>query len=73
MQFAKPPGLVHCEISETAAACLGVETSCRPRGDEAPILTLKVTPAMAAGVTDRVWELADMINVLEAWEVLNRL
>jgi IS1 family transposase len=30
--------------------------------------TLKVTPAMAAGVTDRLWEVADMINVLEAWE-----
>ena len=30
--------------------------------------TLKVTPAMAAGVTDRLWEVEDMINVLEAWE-----
>jgi hypothetical protein len=30
--------------------------------------TLKVTPAMAAGVTDRLWEVADMTNVLEAWE-----
>ena len=30
--------------------------------------TLKVTPAMAAGVTDRLWEVADMINVLDAWE-----
>jgi IS1 family transposase len=33
--------------------------------------TLKVTPAMAAGVTDRLWEVADMINVLEAWEASN--
>jgi IS1 family transposase len=31
--------------------------------------TLKVTPAMAAGVTDCLWEVADMVNVLEAWEV----
>lgn len=31
--------------------------------------TLKVTPAMAAGVTDRLWEVADMITVLEAWEM----
>jgi IS1 family transposase len=31
--------------------------------------TLKVTPAMAAGVTDRLWEVADMVGVLEAWEV----
>jgi hypothetical protein len=30
--------------------------------------TLKVTPAMAVGVTDRLWEVADMVNVLEAWE-----
>jgi hypothetical protein len=31
--------------------------------------TLKVTPAMAAGVTDRLWEVADMVNVLESWEL----
>ncbi len=30
--------------------------------------TLKMTPAMAAGVTDRLWEVADMVKVLEAWE-----
>jgi IS1 family transposase len=30
--------------------------------------TLKTTPAMAAGVTDRLWEVADMVAVLEAWE-----
>lgn len=30
--------------------------------------TLKITPAMAAGVTDRLWEVADMVGVLEAWE-----
>jgi IS1 family transposase len=30
--------------------------------------TLKTTPAMAAGVTDRLWEIGDMVNVLEAWE-----
>jgi IS1 family transposase len=33
--------------------------------------TLKVTPAIAAGVTDRLWEVADMVNVLEAWEAQN--
>jgi IS1 family transposase len=32
--------------------------------------TLKITPAMAAGVTDRLWEIADMVNILEAWEAL---
>ena len=30
--------------------------------------TLRVTPAMAAGVTKRLWEMADVVGVLEAWE-----
>jgi hypothetical protein len=30
--------------------------------------TLKVTPAMAAGVTSRLWEIGDMVKVLEDWE-----
>jgi hypothetical protein len=30
--------------------------------------TTRVTPAMAAGVTDKLWELADMVRVLEEWE-----
>ena len=30
--------------------------------------TLRVTPAMAAGVTDRLWEIGDMVQVLEDWE-----
>jgi IS1 family transposase len=31
--------------------------------------TLRVTPAMAAGVTDRLWEMADLVAVIEATEV----
>ncbi len=31
--------------------------------------TLRTSPAMAAGVTDRLWEVGDIVNVLEAWEV----
>src|SRR5712672_1162120 len=30
--------------------------------------TLRVTPAMAAGVTDRLWSIADIVNILEQWE-----
>ena len=30
--------------------------------------TLRVTPAMAAKVTDRLWEMADIVRVLEDWE-----
>jgi IS1 family transposase len=30
--------------------------------------TLKVTPAMAAGITSKLWEMADMVKVLEDWE-----
>lgn len=30
--------------------------------------TLRCTPAMAAGVTTKLWELADMVKVLEDWE-----
>jgi IS1 family transposase len=33
--------------------------------------TLKVTPAMAAGVTQRVWEMTDVVDMLEAWEAAN--
>ncbi|MBX9777080.1 MAG: IS1 family transposase [Xanthobacteraceae bacterium] len=30
--------------------------------------TLRVTPAMAAGVTDKLWEMSDMVQMLEAFE-----
>ena len=30
--------------------------------------TLRVTPAMAAGVTKRLWEMADLVNVIDAAE-----
>jgi hypothetical protein len=33
--------------------------------------TLRVTPAMAAGVTDRLWGIGDIVNVLEAWEAVD--
>jgi IS1 family transposase len=30
--------------------------------------TLRTTPAMAANVTKRLWEIGDIVDVLEAWE-----
>jgi hypothetical protein len=30
--------------------------------------TLRVTPAMAAGVTDKLWEIGDVVAMLEKWE-----
>lgn len=33
--------------------------------------TLRCTPAMAAGVTTKLWELTDMVRVLEGWEARN--
>jgi len=30
--------------------------------------TLRVTPAMAAGVSDRLWEVSDIVSLLEAAE-----
>ncbi len=30
--------------------------------------TLRVTPAMAAGVTDRLWEMSDIVGVIEGYE-----
>jgi hypothetical protein len=34
--------------------------------------TLKVTPAMAAGVTDRLWEMGDVVDLLEAFETAQK-
>ena len=33
--------------------------------------TLRTTPALAAGVTDRLWEIDGIVDVLEAWEAAN--
>jgi hypothetical protein len=31
--------------------------------------SLRVTPAIAAGVTQKLWSLTDMAQVIEDWEV----
>jgi hypothetical protein len=33
--------------------------------------SLRVTPAMAAGVTQTLWSLMDMVEVIEEWEARN--
>ena len=33
--------------------------------------TLKVTPAMAAGVSKKLWEVSDIVEMLEQWELAN--
>jgi hypothetical protein len=32
-------------------------------------MTGRINPAMAAGVTDKLWEISDVVDVLEKWEV----
>jgi len=32
--------------------------------------TLRTTPAMAANVTSRLWEIGDVVDAVEAWEAL---
>lgn len=34
--------------------------------------TLKITPAMAAKVTNRLWEISDVVEVIENWETAKR-
>jgi IS1 family transposase len=34
--------------------------------------TLRVSPAMAAGVTDRLWEMVDVVDVLDAFEAKHK-
>jgi hypothetical protein len=33
--------------------------------------TLRVSPAMAAGVSDKLWEVEDIVVMLEQWELAN--
>ena len=35
--------------------------------------SLRVTPAMVAGMTDTLWSLTDMVRVIEDWERRGRL
>jgi hypothetical protein len=35
--------------------------------------SLRVTPAMVAGMTDTLWSLTDMVRVIEDWEAARSL
>src|SRR5208282_5310364 len=35
--------------------------------------TLRITPAMAAGVTDHVWDMAEIVGVIDTWENTNQI
>jgi hypothetical protein len=54
-----------------------LKKGCEPRAYDGDLLhalqfrsTLKITPAMAASVTPKLWEMSDMVKVLEDWETL---
>ena len=34
--------------------------------------TLRVTPAMAAGVTERLWDLSDIVRVVDDWDAAQK-
>ena len=34
--------------------------------------TLRVTPAMAAGVTDTLWSLEDIVRIVDEWEATQK-
>lgn len=34
--------------------------------------SLRVTPAMAAGVTDKLWELTDIMQIVDEWEAAQK-
>jgi hypothetical protein len=42
----------------------------RARGSGRIHRTLPTTPAMAAEVTERLWEMGDIVDVLEGWEAI---
>ncbi len=34
--------------------------------------SLRVIPAMAAGVTDRLWEMTDIVRIVDEWEAAKK-
>lgn len=53
-----------CHVAARCTSCITI--SCFVRIHQ----TLKMSPAMAAGVTKKLWKIEDVVNVLETWELL---
>jgi hypothetical protein len=43
-------------------------TGRHPKRPRDPAQLARTTPAMAANVTKRLWEMSDIVDVLESWE-----
>jgi hypothetical protein len=62
------------QVAELDAMVAAATRRCRTTGRRVVLRrrihkTLKVTPAMAAKVTSRLWEIGDIVDVLESWEI----
>jgi hypothetical protein len=64
------PIQVECQPDRAILRTWQPSASPRPRDAVAlaKLKTLRCTPAMAAGVTTKLWQLSDMVKVLEDWE-----
>ena len=56
-------GTPSAQFSKNAAALFAMHYNIAPIHK-----TLRVTPAMAVGVTDRLWEIGGVVKVPEEWE-----
>ena len=58
------------EVMASAMGCNGRSAASAPMAmaSFARCKTLRTTPAMAANVTKRLWEIGDIVDVLVAWE-----
>jgi hypothetical protein len=59
------PAALNCPNVGAGKKCKS-QASTNSRQEVTP--TLKITPAMASGVTGKLWEMSDMVKVLEDWE-----
>jgi hypothetical protein len=69
-----PKGCYLCTLNNSVTA----SSLYRPPSYSAAMIAISpleshcVTPAMAAGVTSQLWEIGDIVDVLESWEGTDR-